>query len=616
MKSFLAGLMGLALFTSIVEAAPVAASKPSAPQTLGELDKAVRDSLSKGAIPGASLVVIEGNKIVFVGDYGLADREAKRPVTPDTVFRVGSITKSWTSIAIMMLVEEGKLKLDDKVADLLPGFKFKNRWEATDPVRVVHLLEHTSGFADLAFEKYMLESPDMPLDEAIRRMGPYESRWKPGTRMAYCNGGPVIAARILEKLTGKTYEEFMAERLTRPMGLASASWIRTDAVKSRLAKSYKTNGAEIHAYDILLRPAGSLNITSRDMARFLLLLLGRGELDGVRYLSPSSIDRMERAETTDAAREGLFFGAGVGILANPGPQKTPLFGHNGAIDGFSALYRYAPQQGFAYVLVANKAGAAVFEASDLVENYLQRHLAAPKIAAKPISAEQARRWSGRYVSISPRIERFTVAEDFALLQSVKIKDGIVRINGENYNHLGGGLFQRVDGAAPGALLRSDGRGVYLDTIGATARKLSPAAYGARVTFGVLFLIALVATLVSTLIWAPSAAFGRLKNRGGVSVRAVPAAAFAALFGAIALLVTIVSIDDIEILGRPTPMGAALTLLTLAAPALGLAALLRMLKARAPVNPFYLGLGWLNTGLVLIASLWMALHGWIGGMIWR
>ena len=268
----------LCALLALAGASPIAADDAArTPASANELGSRISALLKMGEVPGASVVLIENGRVSWSMDFGVADMKTKRPVSPETIFRAGSIGKTWTSLAIMMLVEEGRLNLDAKISDLLPEFKFENPWEKTDPVRLVHLLEHTTGFDDMAFEKYMLEGAEIPLPRAVELWGPYRSRWKPGTRMAYCNAGPVIAGWILEKTTGQKYEAFMADRLTGPMGLESARWTRTPDIATRISKSYKAaGGGEIKYYEIPGRPAGSLNIAARDLAALPVLMLGRG----------------------------------------------------------------------------------------------------------------------------------------------------------------------------------------------------------------------------------------------------------------------------------------------------------------------------------------------------
>jgi CubicO group peptidase (beta-lactamase class C family) len=163
-------LLLIALTLSIASAQDEPEPAPAA--TIEELDQHLAELFLKPEVPGATMAVIEDDAIVLAKAYGLADVERQVPATPDTVFRAGSISKSIVGIAVMMLVDEGKLDLDARLADLAPEIRFRNNWESTDPVRVAHLMEHTTGFDDLRFSQYLIDGSGMSLRQAIDLYGP------------------------------------------------------------------------------------------------------------------------------------------------------------------------------------------------------------------------------------------------------------------------------------------------------------------------------------------------------------------------------------------------------------------------------------------------------------
>ena len=154
----------IAMSALIAACGVVYADEPKTPpaKSLEELDQRLGKIFVDAQVPGASVAVVENGKVVMTKAYGLADVAARTPATPDTVFRAGSISKSMVGVAVMMLVEEGKLDLNAKLSDLAPEIHFANPWEATDPVRLVHLLEHTTGFNDIGFRHYPLQGENVP----------------------------------------------------------------------------------------------------------------------------------------------------------------------------------------------------------------------------------------------------------------------------------------------------------------------------------------------------------------------------------------------------------------------------------------------------------------------
>src|SRR5205807_2174148 len=217
-----------------------------------------------------------------------------RANTADTLFRIGSTSKAFSSLSILLLKDGGKLSLQDPVHKLVPDVFFENRWEATDPIRVVNLLEHTTGWDDMHFREYAKQAPDnMSLHDGLD----YDhhsriSRWRPGTRMAYCNSGPPVAAYIVEKLTGQRFEDFVEQNLFRPIGMRTATYFQSSP--GTATTLYHNDGkTPYHYWNILLRPAGSINASANDMAAYVQFYLNRGAANGRQLVPASDVDRME-----------------------------------------------------------------------------------------------------------------------------------------------------------------------------------------------------------------------------------------------------------------------------------------------------------------------------------
>src|SRR5690606_27121855 len=168
--------------------------------------------------------------------------------------------------------------LDDKLRDLAPDIQFENPWEDTHPIRLVHLLEHTTGWDDMSLAEYAYPAPDsMSLKAGLDyRPTSRKSRWVPGTRMAYCNTGPAVAAYIVEKITGKKFEDYVQELVFDPLQMDSSSFYLSKAYEERGATLYVNSKAKDY-WHILTRPAGSVNSSATDMANFLHMLIQRGE---------------------------------------------------------------------------------------------------------------------------------------------------------------------------------------------------------------------------------------------------------------------------------------------------------------------------------------------------
>src|SRR5580698_3569418 len=197
-------------------------------QSIAELQQQLEKILKDTHTPGVSIAIVHREGPEWVTGLGMADVATSRPTTADTLFRIGSTSKAFASLSILMLSDQGKLSLDDPVHKLAPDVWFENPWEATDPIRVVNLLEHTTGWDDMHLREYAKQAPDsMSLRDGLD----YDhhsriSRWRPGTRMAYCNSGPPVAAFIVEKVTGQKFEDYVSKNFFDPIGMKTATYFK------------------------------------------------------------------------------------------------------------------------------------------------------------------------------------------------------------------------------------------------------------------------------------------------------------------------------------------------------------------------------------------------------
>ena len=184
------------------------------PKTVDEFKAAVQAVLDDTGVPGAGIALVRLEGLEWAGGVGYADRDARTPVSADTHFRAGSISKTFVAIALVQLYEDGEIDLDTPVAELASDVEIDNAWMISDPVRLIHLLQHTAGLDDMHFNEIYNQShpPDLPLAEVLK-LNPSSRvvRWPPGTRMSYSNPGYGIAGHILERLTGQKYEDRIAE---------------------------------------------------------------------------------------------------------------------------------------------------------------------------------------------------------------------------------------------------------------------------------------------------------------------------------------------------------------------------------------------------------------------
>jgi len=427
---FAATLLLLATAMFFFPAPGAAQQKDNLPhaKTLSELQQAMKDVLDKEHVPGAGIALVAGGQVLWCGGIGQADLAANRAVTCDTEFRVGSISKTFVALSLLKLQEEGKINLYARLQDVAPEIPLKNRWESTHPVRIVNLLEHTAGFDDMEFsEVYNLHDRyEFPLLDVFKRYRkPEVTRWPPGTRMSYSNPGNAVAGYLIEKVTGKPFDQYIRETFLRPMGLERADYPFTDANKPLLAVGYESNPPKAGGYPyIYLRPAGDLKSSPGELAKLVQFLLRRGKTEDAQLMKPESILRMEAPETTLAAKNGLRLGYGLCNYSSV-DGGVVTHGHDGGIDGFISSYRYMPEQNWGYVVLLNStnSGKALHDLNLLAIDFLSKDFPKPQQAPIAVSSSDLDKFAGYYAPRSPRNQLFAFLDELAGGTRIRVTNG-------------------------------------------------------------------------------------------------------------------------------------------------------------------------------------------------
>jgi CubicO group peptidase (beta-lactamase class C family) len=398
--------------------------KPKPAQSIDELRQQIEKILKDTNTNGVSIAIVHKNGPEWVTGLGMADLAGNRAATADTLFRIGSTSKTFISLSTLMLVDQGKLSLDDPLRTLAPEVWFDNPWESSDPVRVVNLLEHTTGWDDLHFREYAKQAPDsMSLREGLD----YDhhsrtSRWPPGTRMAYCNAGPAVAAYVVEKITGQRFEDFVQKNLFSPIGMKTATYF--EPAPGTATTLYHPDGRTPFPYShIIMRPAGAINASANDMAAYLEFDLNRGAANGKQVVPSPDIDRMESPRSTWAAKEGLKAGYGLSNFWSV-EDGFVYHGHDGGVDGGLTDMSYMPDYGVGYFFSINsESGDAFDKVGKAVRAYITHSLqkpVVPPVAQLPVNAVD---YAGWYEPDSPRTELTHFIGRLVRLSRVRFEDG-------------------------------------------------------------------------------------------------------------------------------------------------------------------------------------------------
>jgi CubicO group peptidase (beta-lactamase class C family) len=327
----------------------VLAAEGQAVAPAAAIKAALQPFVDRHALAGAVTLVADKDKILSLEAVGYADIAANKPMTTDALFWIASQSKPITSTALMMLVDEGKVHLDDPVEKYLP--EFRGQWLAVEhdndqmllkrphhPITVREILSHTSG---LPFASAM-EQPTLdllPLMVAVRSYAMTPLQYEPGTKYQYANAGINTAGRIIEVVSGMPYAEFLDQRLFKPLGMKDTTFWPNKKQLMRLAKSYKPNADKTNLEETTVTqlkyplddrtrqpmPAGGLFSTARDLARFCQMILNGGVYAGKRYVSEAAIKEMTTKQTGDLPDGyGLGWGTGGGVFGHGGAYSTNM----------------------------------------------------------------------------------------------------------------------------------------------------------------------------------------------------------------------------------------------------------------------------------------------------
>lgn len=567
--------VGVVLSLALVTAPAFVAAADEAPagQTLAEVESLIREVMVRTKTPGAGVAFVSRDGVLWQAGIGKADLATGRDATPDTLFRIGSISKMFVGLSALLLVERGDLALETPVRAIVPDVAFENAWEGTHPVRVVHLLEHTTGFDDMSLPEYAHSDPaPLPLRDALMlRPASRVSRWPPGTRMSYCNSGPAAAAYLIERITGRRFEDFVREHILAPLGMTTASYFAEERTAQLRATLYREDGVTPLPYwHILYRPSGAVNASAAEMARFLRMLVNRGSLDGVPLVTPSSLERMERPETTYAARAGLAVGYGLGNRATYAGGFL-FHGHDGGIPGAVAKLEYLPQEGVGFVVLLNSASREALDGiAQICRTYLTANMARPVAPlAATLSPNVREALDGYWKVENPRQKAAGALFDLVGVANVDTDtDGFqmhvpFRSETDRYHAVGGRLFRSEKSSGPDAVLAETPEGDRLQMAGgASFRRVSTfVVWTERMALGFSLLL-LASSPVFALVWIPRKILGRLGDVRHLGPRVWGLLAAGAFLGMHALVV--LSLGDLfPRLGRPTVWSVGLYALSVA-----------------------------------------------------
>ena len=360
----------------------------------------IKQILKKTNTKGVAIATIDEHGQVWRYTSGLADIKNNVPISEQTQFRLGSISKILVSLSIMKLVDENRLSLDDNLAKIVPEIEFNNPWEQQSPIKIHHLLTHTTGWNAPSFKVHAHNDVEpigihdaLALDPKSRT-----SRWVPGSRAAYNNTGPVVAAYIVEKVTGIRFEDYVKQSFFIPLEMNSSDFFYTEHYRNNAAKLYR--GEHEQAYQHLAyRASGALNSNLNDMIKFSEFLLSHSHTNNIQ-LSKQAITQMESVFGSLASQAGLNLGFGLG-LSMFHHNGFIYFGHEGSVKGGTSLIAYSRDLNVAHIILSNSETPATSLIHKRIAQYQSKHQTKSKQQNHRDFNQNELKLTGFYRMVSP-----------------------------------------------------------------------------------------------------------------------------------------------------------------------------------------------------------------------
>ena len=347
-------------------------------KTIQELESTLVEMMNEHKLPGLAVGIVQDGKLVAEKYLGHSDLENKKSVDPQTIFRIGSISKTFTGVGIMQLWEQGKLDLDDPVNKYLKTYKVQHVDPAAPPVTIRHMLTHTSGIGEvtslLDFLKPVAglgakpEAPEIPLGEYYK--GCLRPEVYPGEKWAYANHAYATLGQIIEDVSGLPFAEYMREHVFAPLGMTDSDFLLTETLRSRLANAYDFKKGRFDPVEYLrieVPAAGSIFSNVQEMSKYVAALMNDGSNENGRIVKPETLELMftpqldfdERLEMN----MGLYF-----VLTQFGQHRIAW--HNGGWPGFVSSMFVAPDDRLGVLVFTNTSSPA----PDLIAMQLMRKM--------------------------------------------------------------------------------------------------------------------------------------------------------------------------------------------------------------------------------------------------
>lgn len=507
----------------VLPAAPVAESGGIHELTKADLepflDALLPAQLQNRDIAGAVVAVVKDGQVLLAKGYGYADFAARKPVVADqTLFRPGSISKVFTATAVMQLVEQGKLDLDRDVNDYL-DFAIPKTY--SEPITLRRLLTHTAGLEETLKNLFVPSAREMrPIRDYLIAAMP-QRIFAPGTVPSYSNYGLTLAGYIVERISGKPFEKYIAAHILEPLRMEHSSFAQPlpPALEARMSQGYLAAAQGSRKFEFVpASPAGALSATATDMTRLMLAFLGEGTLDGAAILKPETVRAMEaRQFELHPALHAMGF-----VLMDYSMNGQRIAGHGGDTIYFHSDMMLMPDAHVGLFISYNSAGSRQGGGrTEVIRAFLNRYFPDPAQPPPTLDLKTAQA-DGQAVSgvyNGSRRGESTLLKVAAVLGQISVNaepNGVLTIEGvqsprgglKQWREIGPLLYREVDGPDLIAF-RRDANGVVTDLLPASPIHLAQRVTGFATKKVLLPVLgASLAILLATLLFWPVAVIVR------------------------------------------------------------------------------------------------------------
>ena len=348
-------LIGILFVAAACESPNPVSSIPEAYQeVVQQLSDAIEYEMESKGLPAFGIVLVDDQEIVWADGFGFEDPDTQKPADAGTVYRVGSVSKLFTDIGIMQLVERGEIDLDTPVSTYLPDFHPQNPFG--EPITLRQLTSHRAGLIREPAVGNYFETTEPSLEATVASLNDSRLVYRPETRTKYSNAGIAVVGYVLEKTQNQGFSDYLKQNVLDPIGLENSHFSPAPAIRSRLAKAYMwtLEGREFEAptFQLGMSPAGSMYAPVADLGQFLTVLFNDGLGPEGQVLKPETLEAMWTPQFSEDGNRG--FGIGFSLSERAGRR---LVGHGGAIYGFATQLYAMPDEKLGVAAVTTMDGA-------------------------------------------------------------------------------------------------------------------------------------------------------------------------------------------------------------------------------------------------------------------